>query len=200
VNFLAHFHLAWPEELLVAGGLEGDFHKGPLPGNLPAPLLEGVRLHRAIDAYTDRHPALADARGLFPDGTRRFAGILLDLCFDHFLSRHWDSFSDTSLHDFSETVYRILDAHSSKLSHPARHLAGRLREFDVLVQYRHWETVPASAGRIGGRLRKPNPLDRAEELLAPLLSELEQVFLVFYPELQEMCRSGDMLAGPDHKD
>ncbi len=55
VNFLAHFHLAWPDQHLVLGGLEGDFHKGGLPGTLPAALQDGVALHRAIDAYTDSH-------------------------------------------------------------------------------------------------------------------------------------------------
>lgn len=200
MNYLAHFHLAWPQELLVAGGLEGDFHKGPLPGSLPQPLLEGVQLHRAIDAFTDRHPALAEARRLFPEGTRRYAGILLDLCFDHFLSLHWQRFGDTDLDQFSRGVYRILEAHSDKLSEPARRMAGRLREYHVLGQYRHWETVPASASRIGSRLRRPNPMDRAQELLEPILPELEAIFLVFYPELQEMCRSGDMLAGREYKD
>jgi len=30
VNFLAHFHLAGPDGGLIAGGLEGDYFKGPL--------------------------------------------------------------------------------------------------------------------------------------------------------------------------
>ncbi len=53
MNFLAHFHLAWPDEGLVAGGLEGDYIKGPLRGALPPDLERGIKLHRAIDAYTD---------------------------------------------------------------------------------------------------------------------------------------------------
>ena len=57
MNFLAHFHLAWPDEGLVAGGLEGDYYKGPLRGDLPRDIERGVQLHRAIDAYTDGHPA-----------------------------------------------------------------------------------------------------------------------------------------------
>jgi acyl carrier protein phosphodiesterase len=199
MNFLAHFHLAWPEELLLAGGLEGDFHKGPLPGDLPGDLLDGVRLHRAIDAFTDRHPDLAQARHLFPDGTRRYAGILLDLSFDHFLSRHWARFSDTDLVSFSRRVYGVLDRHREKLSQPAQRMARRLREYDVLQQYRYRETVYASADRIGGRLRRPNPLHRAAELLEPIEPELEHVFLGFYPQLQEFCASGDMIPGPGDK-
>ena len=82
MNFLAHFHLAWPEEGLIAGGLEGDYFKGPLPGTLPPRLERGVRLHRQIDAYTDAHPLVKELRGVLPTSLRRYAGILIDLCFD----------------------------------------------------------------------------------------------------------------------
>ena len=188
MNFLAHFHLAWPDDALLAGALEGDYFKGPLPGSLPAWLHQGVDLHRAIDGFTDRHPALDEARSQFPEGTRRYAGILFDLCFDYLLSRHWQHFAEVELGHFSQRVYGVLNEHRAALSEPARRMAGRLEQYDLLMQYRHWDTVASAAGRIGERMRKPNPLDRADELLTPLLPELERAFLVFYPELQDFCR------------
>ena len=86
MNYLAHFHLAWPDPGLVVGGLEGDYYKGPLRGDLPGDIESGVRLHRAIDAYTDAHPVSRQLRSAFPEKLRRYAGILVDLSFDHFLS------------------------------------------------------------------------------------------------------------------
>ena len=201
MNFLAHFHLAWPDEDLVAGGLEGDYHKGPLPGGLPSPLLAGVQLHRAIDAFTDRHPALTALRRRFPAGARRYAGILLDLSFDYYLSRHWDDFSSTAQGEFSRAVYGVLARRSPELSEPARRMAGRLEEYDLLMQYRHWDTVTAAASRIGARLSRPNPLHRAADLLQPLHGELEHTFLVYYPELQRFCMEKfAKLAPPEDKD
>ena len=188
MNFLAHFHLAWPEEAMLAGALEGDFFKGPLPGTLPTWLQQGVDLHRAIDGYTDRHPVLSEARALFPDGTRRYAGILMDLCFDHLLSEHWQHFAELELEHFSQRVYKVLAQHRAGLSDSAQRMAGRLAEYDLLMQYRHWDTVTTAATRIGMRMRQPNPLDQADALLSPLLPELERAFLVFYPELQDFCR------------
>lgn len=201
MNFLAHFHLAWPDEDLVAGGLEGDYHKGPLPGRLPRPLLPGVRLHRAIDAFTDRHPTLTELRRRFAPEARRYAGILLDLSFDYYLSRHWNDFSSTGQGEFSREVYGVLARRAPELSEPARRMASRLEEYDLLMQYRHWETVTGAAARIGGRLRRPNPLHRAESLLAPLHGELERAFLRFYPELQRFCSDNSaMLLAPENKD
>ena len=79
MNFLAHFHLAWPDEGLITGGLEGDYIKGPLHGALPPQIERGIRLHRAIDAYTDGHPLIQQLRRDLPPGLRRYAGILIDL-------------------------------------------------------------------------------------------------------------------------
>lgn len=201
MNFLAHFHLAWPDELLVVGGLEGDFHKGQLPGNLHQGLQAGVALHRAIDAYTDAHPEVDALRRLFPGELRRFAGILIDLSFDHFLSLHWQSYSDLPREKFIQETYQLLSRHEALLSEKASLMASRLQEYDLLNRYQQWETIGATAARIGQRLHRQNPLHKAGELLLPLLPELEASFAVFYPQLIEFSRHSAMLApspGSEH--
>tara|TARA_R110002072_G_scaffold84070_1_gene190624 strand:- start:10471 stop:11055 length:585 start_codon:yes stop_codon:yes gene_type:complete len=188
MNFLAHFHLAWPDEGLVAGGLEGDYTKGLLRGELPEQLERGVKLHRAIDAYTDAHPLILQLRRELPQGLRRYAGILIDLSFDHYLSLHWSRFSSIALADFSAEVYRILAAHERALSDDARNMASRLIEYDVLNLYQDWETVPATAARIGQRFKRHNPFLELDSELAPARQALEQTFLNFYPRLESFCR------------
>jgi acyl carrier protein phosphodiesterase len=183
MNFLAHFHLAWPDEGLVAGGLEGDFHKGLLRGELPEALERGVKLHRAIDAYTDNHPIVQQLRRDLPHGIRRYAGILVDLSFDHYLSRHWDTFSDIPLADFNREVYRTLVAQQSTLSDDAQSMLARLLEHDILNLYINWETVPATAQRIGQRFKRGNPFLDIDQTLSPARDTLEQAFLNFYPQL-----------------
>jgi acyl carrier protein phosphodiesterase len=194
VNFLAHFHLAWPDESLVLGGLEGDFHKGLLPGNLSPGLQAGVALHRAIDAYTDSHTEIVALRRLFPAELRRYAGILIDLCFDHVLAQQWDRYCALPRDQFINETYSLLSRHSGLLSEGAALMASRMREYDLLTRYQHWETIAASAARIGQRLSRENPLHKAGDLLLPLLPELEQSFAVFYPQLIEFSRHNVMLA------
>jgi acyl carrier protein phosphodiesterase len=184
MNFLAHFHLAWPDAGLVAGGLEGDYYKGPLRGDLPAAIERGVRLHRAIDAYTDRHPVLEQLRRQFPERLRRYAGILIDISFDHYLSRHWSSFSDIPLGEFSQQVYTTLSEHRQHLSEDACRMLNRLVEHDILGLYDDWETVPASAERIGQRFRRENPFRDIGPELSMERDKLERAFLEFYPDLQ----------------
>jgi len=197
MNYLAHFHLAWPDENLIAGGLEGEFFKGPLPGRLSPCLQAGVQLHRAIDGFTDRHPALDSARAAFPPGSRRYAGILMDLAFDYFLTRHWSHFSDMPLDDFSERVYRTLAERESSLSPAGQRMARRLRDYRVLTIYRNWEAVPETAARLGSRLRRANPLQDSQRLLEPLRDKLEHSFLAFYPALQQFSRETGKLVQAD---
>lgn len=183
MNFLAHFHLAWPDEGLVAGGLEGDYCKGPLRGELPDDIERGVRLHRAVDAYTDSHPLIAQLRRDLPGDLRRYAGILIDLSFDHFLSKHWESYCDIPLAQFNAGVYRSLQNREDALSCGSRRMLARLVEYDILGLYLDWDTVPASAARIGQRLRRSNPLAHIGLRLNPARGMLEQAFLSFYPDL-----------------
>jgi acyl carrier protein phosphodiesterase len=189
VNFLAHFHLAWPDAGLVAGGLEGDYIKGPLRGVLPPDLERGIKLHRAIDAYTDGHPLIQQLRRDLPPRLRRYAGILIDLSFDHYLSLHWPNFSDIPLAHFNNGVYRTLTDHEFALSEGARTMAGRLIEYDVLNLYTEWETVLATAMRIGQRFKHHNPFLDIERELSPAQATLEEAFLNFYPQLQSFCRA-----------
>lgn len=189
MNFLAHFHLAWPEDELIAGGLEGDYFKGPLNGQLPRGIERGVQLHRAIDGYTDRHPAVEALRSEFQGGLRRYAGILIDLSFDHFLSQHWAQFAELELEEFNSGIYHSLGAQCELLSPNARRMHARLVEHDLLGLYRHWDTVPASAERIGSRFRRGNPFTDIADELERRRDQIEETFLEFYPDLVEFTDS-----------
>ena len=183
MNFLAHFHLAWPDPGLVVGGLEGDYYKGPLRGELPEGVESGVGLHRAIDAYTDAHPVIGRLKSEFPTKLRRYAGILIDLSFDHFLSLHWSHYCDVPLDDFNQRVYTTLSEHRQHLSDGSRRMLGRLLEHDILGLYADWDTIPASAER-GRRFRRTNPFLDIGRDLTEARGRLEQAFLAFYPELR----------------
>lgn len=185
MNFLAHFQLAWPEEGLIAGALEGDYHKGLLRGDLPTALERGIRLHRAIDGYTDSHPVNSKLRQELPPHLRRYAGILFDLSFDHFLCLHWDKFSSMPRADFNQQVYRTLQSQQHHLSVNAQQMLDRLVQYDILGLYENWETVGRTAERVGERFTRYNPFIGIDQELTPLRGKIEQGFLDFYPDLQK---------------
>jgi len=200
VNFLAHFHLAWPDEGLVAGGLEGDFYKGPLRDDLPVTLRQGVKLHRTIDAYTDQHPVMLDLRSQLPKTLRRYAGIVADLSFDHYLTVHWDRFADRPLPDFNSDVYAILRRHHDDFSPSAQQMLSRILEHDILGIYDRWHTVTATAERVGRRFGQRNPFHDIERELTPHRDLLEEAFLNFYPHLQSFSQAQVIATTDDNAD
>jgi acyl carrier protein phosphodiesterase len=187
LNFLAHFQLAWPDDGLIAGALEGDYCKGPLRGELPAHIEQGVKLHRAIDAYTDSHPIIVSLRTQFPDHLRRYAGIIVDIAFDHYLTTYWAQFGSESLQDFNRSIYSSLDKQEALLSAGSRTMIKRLVDYDILNAYHRWDAVPATVSRVGERFKRGNPLQDTHAAIDPLRAQLEQAFLNFYPELQNFC-------------
>ena len=102
MNYLAHLHLGGPAPQQLLGSLYGDFVKGSLEGRFAPALEAAIRLHRHIDSYTDQHPLVLAALSRFPRERRRFAGIVLDVFFDHCLARHWEDYAEQPLGQFTE--------------------------------------------------------------------------------------------------
>ena len=196
MNHLAHFHLAHPDSGLILGGLLADYYKGPVSASLDDDLVLGVTLHRSIDAFTDEHPALFSCRGHFPPELRRFAGILMDLSFDHYLARHWSTFSDDDLGEFCERTYAVLRGGRGRLCKQSRTMAQRMEQYDLLGHYRHWATVAKVAERIGSRFSRGNPFVAIDSQLDLLYTRMEQAFLEFYPELIAHARLQRMGSHP----
>jgi acyl carrier protein phosphodiesterase len=183
LNYLAHFHLSHGDDQLLLGALLGDFVKGPLKGERSKGLEQGIFLHRKIDAFTDSNEALKQVHQLFSSGYRRYAGIMTDVVFDHFLTLHWSDFHHQPLKDFSQQIYLLLD-NSDQLSGTAKLQAENLSRYDVFQNYQYWETVEATLEKISQRLSRTNPLATAAKEMTPHYNALEKAFLVFYPQLQ----------------
>ncbi|MEG3768872.1 ACP phosphodiesterase, partial [Alteromonas sp. 14N.309.X.WAT.G.H12] len=109
MNYLAHLFIALPTPDSCFGNLLGDFQKGVNHQDLPAPVQAGLQNHLLVDKFTDSHALTRWARAQFSPEQRRFAGVTLDILFDHFLIQHWSRFSTQLLEDFCQSRYCLLD-------------------------------------------------------------------------------------------
>lgn len=182
MNYLAHLHLGGPRPAQLLGSLYGDFVKGPLRGRFSAEIEAAIAVHRRIDAYTDSHPVVLAGKARFTPGRRRFAGILLDVFFDHCLARDWSSYAAEDLRVFSGRVYRLL-GEQSDLPGRLTLWAPRMAEQDWLGSYRYQSTLRQVVAHLGKRLPRPGCLDGAYEELAKLYGPLSEDFAAFYPDL-----------------
>lgn len=109
MNYLAHIYLSGDNKLLMIGNFIGDAVKGRNYEKLQPIIRKGVLMHRAIDDFTDRHPVNARIRKLLHPEFGKYAGVYLDMFYDHFLAAGWHNFSsEVSLMTFCTRFY--LDA------------------------------------------------------------------------------------------
>ncbi len=183
MNHLAHFYLAGSPPELVVGGFLGDFIKGRLYGDRCAGLERGIRLHRAIDAFTDRNEILVSARCRFDPPFRRYAGIMTDIIFDHFLATCWEQYHDNDLQAFSDEVFSILLAHRNQLPDVAFELCRRMYRHNSLVRYRQRDFVENAFRYLSTRLSRANPLAEGYDQFLLHEEELAVDFQAFFPAL-----------------
>lgn len=184
VNYLAHTLLAGDDELLQLGGLMGDFVHGQPDSSLPQGLIAGIRLHRAIDVYTDSHPEVAAARALLPSPYRRYAGILLDMWFDHLLARDFERWSGQALEGYSTGVRDLLRRHAVWLPPELQRFQRYMEAHALPAGYARPEEMAAALAGISHRLRRANPVGEALPVLTGLDEPLRMRFEVFFPQLQ----------------
>ncbi|HEY0180647.1 MAG TPA: ACP phosphodiesterase [Dokdonella sp.] len=183
MNLLAHALLAAPDDDVVLGSVIGDFVRGGIDPALPRGVRVGIALHRAVDAYTDAHASVAAARALFAPPHRRYAGILLDLWFDHLLARDWPRHAPGTLHAFSESVRALLDARRAELPERMLGFARYLRERGLPEAYRERAVVAEALRGLSTRLARANPLADALPALDRHADAIERRFGEFFPEL-----------------
>lgn len=96
--------IPWQDPLFVAGNVLGDYYKGTPPAEFPEALKAAIRLHRAVDTFTDKHPAYKDIGHLLEE-LGRYRGVFADILVDHLLSQNLEIFPDKE--DFGRYVTQI---------------------------------------------------------------------------------------------
>lgn len=184
MNYLAHIYLARHSDDAMLGALLGDFVKPHSGDTYSAEIEAEILTHRKVDSFTDSHPLVLGAKALFEGARRRYAGILLDVFYDHVLATSWERYSDVPLHAFIGRFYGALARSADMLPANLARAAPYMIEQDWLGSYADYAGVEIAIGRISTRLSKNGHLLR--EGLADLKAnhaQLESGFHAFFPDL-----------------
>lgn len=188
MNYLAHLFLAEQSREGLLGSLLGDFVKGRLDGRFPETVRRGIALHRAIDSFTDAHPLHLESRNRIGRKRRRYAGIIVDVCYDHFLCRSWQDHSNESLASFAERVYDVLREKREDLPDRLRRIVPHMIADDWLSSYAELDNVGRALDGIARRIKRSNPLAGALAEIEANYVALEADFRCFFPELKAQAQ------------
>jgi acyl carrier protein phosphodiesterase len=185
MNFLAHLYLSGDNPKVMAGNFMGDFVKGrALLEKLEPELVRGVELHRAIDHFTDHHPVVSQSKNRLRPVYRHYAGVIVDVFYDHYLARQWQNYHDTSLEDFAAHVYKTMQDLQHLLPEGLQQMLPYMIRGNWLVGYFHVEGIQRTLTGMSRRTTHESRMDEAVNDLRKYYKEFEQEFEEFFPDLQ----------------
>jgi acyl carrier protein phosphodiesterase len=189
MNHLAHCFLAQQNPDWIVGNMVADYVRGSVRELPYSPTVKtGIAQHRTIDTFTDTHAIVRSACELLHPTQRKFAPIVVDVCFDYFLARHWSAFSpDCPLPDFGRQVCAALLANKDILPEPLQKRLPLMVTHNFLTTYQTTEGMYMAFRNIAKRSSFETNLAEAVNDVLAHETALENHFLQFFPELQQHC-------------
>ncbi len=183
MNFLAHLYLSGGSPDILIGNFIGDYVKGSAYEEYPGEIKYGVLLHRKIDSFTDSHPVFKRTKNHFVSRYHKYAGVVVDIIYDHFLANEWEKYSFVPLADFINDVYDVLLARFDRL--PAR-VQGFLPCFVVynwLGCYNSLDGLEKVIKKMTVKTSLPDETAFLMEVVRKKYDQISHEFNLFFPDL-----------------
>jgi acyl carrier protein phosphodiesterase len=197
MNYLAHSYLTFTDGQIVGQFLE-DFIRNRDRFTFPKDIQDGITLHRAIDTFTDAHPAIHEAKKVFAPLVRLYAGAFVDVAMDYFVANDLSLHSLKGWKEHSLKVYRVLNQHYEFLPENFRRMLERMEKDDWLYHYRQDQNIKFSMRNV---LNKAKYLDNDIPVFEAFLAHkevLQQCYDDFFPDLIEHAKGINTLLQLDH--
>lgn len=192
MNYLAHLYLAQPTADSHFGNLLGDFGGKRIANELPVTVKRGLDNHYLVDKFTDHHDMVNQAKQLFSPQRRRFAGIAIDVLFDHFLIQHWERFNQKPLRDFKAESYQLLQQRVHVMPGRMQSVVTSMVNNDWFKEYETTTGIGIALDNIAKRIRFANRFSGAIEDIERHYGAFENVFLEFFPQLIDHVKHHDL--------
>ena len=191
MNYLVHFLLAGDDDELRLGNLLGDFVKGRVERfehqGLTDRLRTGIQMHRAIDAFSDRHPAVRHSKEILSPEYGRLAGVIVDVFYDHVLARRWAEHHPRPLPEYTQDLYRTLRDNLHRMPSTVHPLIAAMTRGDWLRGYASQRGIEQALQGMAMRRPVAAGIGTAGRLLSDHFARFSADFDEFLPDLRVRC-------------
>lgn len=184
MNFLAHIYLSGDNDLIKIGNFMADGIRGKQFEHFPEDVQKGILLHRFIDTYTDSHDIFRQSTKRLHDNYHHYAGVIVDIVYDHFLAKNWTKYSDEKLEDFINRFYNSLHQNYDILTEKTQGLMPYMIERNWLLSYRTVEGIQQILTQMDRRSKNMSRMQFAIEELKEYYTEFEEEFTLFFEQLR----------------
>jgi len=188
MNFLAHIYLSGDSKNILIGNFIGDYVKGKKFTGYPEEVIQGIMLHRKIDSFTDSHILTHSSKKIIAEKYGLYAGIVVDIYYDHFLSANWHLYSEIPLREYIQDRYRLLDSGFSIFPAGVKSWFPYFIKSNWLETYIHFNGLNMVFKRMSFRTSLPDHSEYAVSQLKENYDYLKENFLEFFTDLREMVQ------------
>ncbi len=190
MNFLAHAYLSFGHPQVLVGNMISDFVKGRKQYDFPPEVQAGIRLHRKIDEFTDRHNATKAAKEVFRPYYRLYSGAIVDVLYDYYLANDDEAFATKDLFSFSLEVYSQLEAQSFYLPQRFSNLLPYMKGENWLWNYKSKEGIKKSLSGLVRRTTYLTDHETAFRLFNDHYSFLQKQYDLFFKDVKSFAKAG----------
>lgn len=191
MNFLAHLFLSGKNEEVMVGNLLEDFVVGRIdhPRNVHFndDIKNGILLHRLIDSFTDTHPSVSDCKSALYDKYHKYAAVLVDIFFDHYLAVNWNTYSTEPLDEFCQRVYGSFQNQWPILPEKMKPMIESMIKHDWLKNYSEFWGIERALMGISRRTTFESNMEQATEDLKVHYQLFDEKFADFFPKMMLEC-------------
>lgn len=183
MNFLAHVYLSGDNDEIKVGNFVADWIKGSDFKKYPDNIQKGILLHRSIDSFTDNHPTIKKSKGRLANDYGKYAGIIIDIFYDHFLAGNWNTFSKVPLELFAQNLYRILENYIHCFPLEIREFIPRFMQRRWLESYATIEGIQNVLTGMSRHTSLPDHTEAAINILREQYEGFREEFFDYFPQL-----------------
>lgn len=187
MNFLAHLYLSGNNTELMIGNFIADHIKGNKFSHFKEEIKKGILLHRQIDTFTDAHPIVRISKRRLHERYRHYDGVIIDIFYDHFLAKNWNTYSETPLDTYVTSVYKLLQDNFDILPEKTQEILPFLTKYNWLYNYQFAKGIQEVLNGINKRTKGVSQMNLASEDLLIHYQLFEEDFTLFFEDLREYC-------------
>jgi len=184
MNFLAHIYLSGDDDLIKIGNFMADGIRGKQFESYHSDIQKGIILHRFIDTYTDAHPIFRESTKRLHKEYHHYAGVIVDVFYDHFLAKNWNQYSNEKLDLYVARFYQSLHDNYDLLSERIKGILPYMIERNWLVSYQTIEGIHGILTQMDGRTKNESKMRLASNELKEYYNEFEIEFTTFFEEMK----------------
>jgi acyl carrier protein phosphodiesterase len=188
LNFLAHIYLSGDDWQLMIGNFIADFVKGRKKDDYPPAIKRGIELHRAIDDFTDHHAVTLRSKKRLQPKYGKYAGVIVDLYYDHFLAALFSEYHPVPLQKFSQETYDTLMKNEKVLPAEVHYFLPFMIERNWLLNYATLEGIGRALTGLSKRVSFENKMDESIHDLRERYDDFQNDFREFFPLLIEFVK------------